>query len=212
MSSEVYPVTTGRLVVFVKSPRPGFVKTRLASTLGDAAACDAYRQLMGTVLRNVSGFSSVEVRFTPDDARTEISQWLQPAWTAKGQGDGDLGVRLHRAFAENFAERDSPVVVIGSDCPSVTPADIEAAWLSLATHDVVLGPAEDGGYWLIGLRQRRPQLFQNIPWSTDTVLAETQQRARTSGLSVAQLRTLADVDSSDDWSRFQKERSGQFPS
>ena len=98
------------------------------------------------------------------------------------------------------------VVIIGSDCPEVTTGDIRAAWRELRTHDVVLGPATDGGYWLIGLRQTRPELFAGIAWSSETVLAETLRRAKSAGLHIQLLRILADVDTAEDWEAYRRGR------
>ena len=191
-----------RLLVFLKAPRPGTVKTRLAQTLGAAAAAAAYRQLVDIVLGQLSSLPSVELRFAPDEARAEILPWLRPGWSAVAQGRGDLGERLTRAFAEAFSTGASRVVIIGSDCPEVTSDDVQAAWTALAQHDLVLGPAEDGGYWLIGLRASEPRLFAGVHWSTGTVRQETLERAQVAGLSHTLLRPLHDVDTEADWQRF----------
>ena len=196
-----------RLVVFVKAPRPGVVKTRLAQTLGADAACTAYRQLVETLLTHLAPLPAVELCFTPADASADITPWLRADWSAVPQADGDLGERLHAAFTEHFLADAEQVVIIGSDCPTVAPTDIEDAWVALAGHDVVLGPALDGGYWLIGLRAPQPALFTAMPWSTDTVFGETMRRARASGLRVALLRELADVDTEADWTRWVKRTS-----
>ena len=249
-----------RLVISVKAPRAGHVKTRLAQTIGAEAACAAYRRLVELLLKNLAqggagraATGDVELRFTPDDALEEIQPWLREGWRSRPQGDGDLGERLKRACAEHFAEGCERLVIIGSDCPDVTAADIETAWALLALNpltgpsgtlptnrpnlrkvldcasplalweelppekrqrtgavqdaaapipgDLVLGPATDGGYWLIALRAPQPALFEGIPWSTDKVLAETLARAEKSGLTVSLLRELADVDTAEDWER-----------
>ena len=196
-----------KLIVFVKAPRPGTVKTRLADSLGVAAACGAYRVLVETLLRRLARLENVELRFAPDDAATEIEPWLRKTWQAAAQGAGDLGERLHRAFEAAFADGSRQVMVIGSDCPDITSEDIDAAWSALKENDLVLGPATDGGYWLIGLRQPQPALFQNIPWSTATVFQETVARAKAVGLSVKLLRQLRDVDTAQDWHAFLAARS-----
>jgi uncharacterized protein len=190
------------LIIFAKAPRPGQVKTRLAKSLGAEAACLAYRQLVQTVFENLSRLPSVELRFTPDDALAEIQPWLRKGWSAHPQGEGDLGTRLERAFAEHFAVGAQRIVIIGSDCPEVLTADIDTAWDALHTHDLVLGPAADGGYWLIALCGPQPLLWREIAWSTGQVLEQTLRQAKAAGLRTKLLRMLADVDTAEDWQRF----------
>ena len=191
-----------QLIVFLKSPRPGWVKTRLAIELGAEAACEAYVRLVETVLRQLAPLDNVELRFTPDDSRAEIEPWRRPKWRASPQGSGSLGDRLARAVDEAFQSGARRVIVIGSDCPAVRPADIEAASAALEDHDVVLGPAVDGGYWLIGLRSPDTRVFEGISWSTHLVLTQTLARCREAGLTVSLLRELRDVDTLEDWRRF----------
>lgn len=201
-------MSDARLILFLKAPRPGLVKTRLAVALGAEAACAAYRKLVETLLPRLGGLAGVELRFAPDDARRDIEPWLREGWRAAPQGPGDLGTRLARAMESAFAQGAKRVVVIGSDCPHVTTQDIADAWAALAGHDVALGPATDGGYWLIGLREPQPVLFTNIDWSTEKVLAQTLARADAAGLSVKLLRELADVDTPEDWRRFESRTMG----
>ena len=187
-----------RIIIFVKAPRPGFVKTRLAATIGNEAACAAYCQLTENVLAHLAPLPHLEIRFTPDDAEKEITQWLRDDWTSRPQGNGDLGERMHRAFTE----ANSPAIIIGSDCPQVKLNDFITAAKTLQTHDAVIGPATDGGYWLIGLNAPYPALFKGIEWSTGGVLQSTLAKADEAGLSVQLLRELGDVDTGADWERF----------
>lgn len=199
-----------RLLVFLKAPRPGTAKTRIAATLGDEAALDIHRELVTGTLARIAGSpdgSDVELRFAPDDAATEIAPWLRPGWRAVPQGGGDLGARLSRAFDDAFADGCNGVVVIGTDCPDLTAADLRAAWDALGDHDVVVGPAEDGGYWLLGTSAPRPGLFADIAWSSSSVLADTLSIARSQGLSVRWLRRLNDVDTEQDWDRHVRDRA-----
>ena len=191
-----------RLLIFLKAPRAGFVKTRLAAQLGNAAALAVYRTLVETLLHRLAELPAAELRFAPDDAAPEIRAWLRPGWTAAPQGHGDLGQRLIAAFDSTFADGAERVVIIGSDCPDVSLCDLESAWAALHHHDVVLGPATDGGYWLIGLRRRAPELFTDMPWSTNRVFAETCARCQRLHLRVQMLRELADVDEPADWEAF----------
>lgn len=192
-----------RLIVFLRAPRPGSVKTRLAAELGADVACAAYRQLVDCLLPQLCFPEfSVELRYTPDDAAGELKGWTEPGWQLVPQGDGDLGARLERAASQAVAGGFGRILIIGTDCPYLTLADLREAREALASNDLVLGPAEDGGYWLIGLRNLHPELFRGIPWSTESVLATTLARAQEARLKVRLLRTLADVDTAADWRRF----------
>jgi rSAM/selenodomain-associated transferase 1 len=191
-----------KLIVFVKAPRSGAVKTRLAATIGAREACAAYQRLVETLLRHLADLENVELRFTPDDASSEVNHWARSLWRVAAQGSGDLGCRLDQAFRHAFNEGAKRAVIIGSDCPDVRGEDIQAAWTALLSHDVVLGAATDGGYWLIGLREPQPELFAGIPWSTGEVLRQTLDRCRITGLKTHLLRKLSDVDTEDDWQQF----------
>ena len=135
-----------RLIVFLKAPRPGFVKTRLASDLGDALACQAYRELTKTVLAKLPPLPHVELRYTPDDALTEIQPWLQENWIAKPQGNGDLGDRMHRAF-----ETNSPAILIGTDCPTIEHTELNMASLALASTNSMSLRTNDGTTALLAM-------------------------------------------------------------
>jgi rSAM/selenodomain-associated transferase 1 len=162
--------------------------------------------MVETLLKNMGAMRTAELRFAPDDAEDEITPWLRNDWRAEPQGGGDLGERLARTFESAFASGAERVVIIGSDCPEVKSADIRTAWKELKTHDLVVGPAIDGGYWLIGMRQAHPQLFDGITWSSEKVLGETLQRARSLGLSIQLLRILSDIDTEEDWNAYVRER------
>jgi len=187
-------------IVFLKSPRPGYVKTRLAKEIGDIEAATAYRQLCDTLFNKLRSVHRVQLRFAPDEAKPEILHWLNEDWDAKPQGDGDLGERMDRAFGEV----DGPAIIIGSDCPYLETADLDNAAKALEIYDMVVGPATDGGYWLIGLNSPCPHLFRDISWGTHTVLGETLARAETHGLSVHLARELQDIDRAIDWKNFCK--------
>jgi len=193
-----------KLIVFLRTPCLGQVKTRLAQAIGGEAALQAYRMLVAQLLENLGCLQNVELRFTPDSAGAELAPWLRSGWTLMPQGEGNLGERLARAFHESFAGGSQRVVIIGSDCPAVSSADIESAWHSLLTKSVVLGPASDGGYWLIGLREPQPGLFENVPWSTSAVLETTLAHARNAGLTLHCLHELTDIDTAEDWNEFNR--------
>ncbi|MBM3838107.1 MAG: glycosyltransferase [Verrucomicrobia bacterium] len=193
---------TERLLIFLKAPRIGSVKTRLAAAIGPTPAAAAYRTLVEALLDRLAGCAGIELHYTPEDALEEICPWLRPGWTARPQCSGDLGQRLQTAFQSSFTAGARRTLVIGSDCPFIGPPDIEAAWSALTDHDVVLGPATDGGYWLIGLNAPQEHLFKGISWSTETVLRETLNRCQTSGLRTVLLRELRDVDTKEDWQAY----------
>jgi rSAM/selenodomain-associated transferase 1 len=198
-----------QVIVFLKAPRPGLVKTRLSATMGAEAACTAYRQLVGTVLDHVSGLPAVTLCYSPDDAAREIEPWLRGGWSLQSQGEGDLGQRMSRAFSRAFQNGARRVVIIGSDCPTMAVQDIEDAWTALETNHLVLGPATDGGYWLMGLHQAEPILFEGISWSTESVFQETLSRAKAGGLHVKLLRTLSDIDTEADWKTYLRAKGAQ---
>ncbi len=170
--------------------------------MGIKIACEIYRALVNTVLDQLAIFPTVELRFAPEEAGAEIKPWLRPGWTLAPQGSGNLGERLRAAFTDAFARGHHSVTVIGSDCPEMTASDVVSAQEALQSADLVLGPAADGGYWLIAMKKVESELFAGIDWSTAAVLAQTLERANGQGLKVWLLRTLADVDTEEDWRRF----------
>lgn len=188
------------LVVFVKQPVPGAVKTRLAPALGAEAAAEVYRALVAGLLEATAPAGRDYERllfYDPPSATEAIRAWL-PAGGLRRQAEGDLGQRMADAFARCFARGASRVAVIGSDVPGLRRQDVLEAFAALDARDLVLGPARDGGYYLLALRAPQPVLFEGVPWSTATVLDATKERARSAGLSVATLRTLGDVDTVED--------------
>lgn len=188
------------IIVFLKALRPGAVKTRLAQSIGPEAACQAYDEMSRSVLKTLRGFQHIQLRFTPDDAQPEIVPLLQPGWSIAPQGNGNLGDRMKRAILET----GGPAILIGTDCPAIEPSDLTEARIALNDYPVVIGPARDGGYWLIGMCEYKPNLFQDINWSTETVFEETLTRAEQENLPVHLLRELSDIDTEADW----KEWSG----
>ena len=193
-----------RLILFAKAPELGKIKTRLARQIGDQKALEAYTQLLRHLTHQLRRRTDVEVRITPDLALDSLKGLIPQGWKVSPQGEGDLGTRLTHAFQEAFTEGCTKVAAIGSDCPYITSHDIDTAWQSLAQKDVCVGPATDGGYWLIGLRAMQPQIFNDIPWSTQEVLAQTLLKCRQNSLSISLLNILSDVDERADWEEFLK--------
>lgn len=193
-------MTGDRLLVFVRAPRPGAVKTRLAAVLGAETAAGLYRAMAGEEIRRTAPRRGEYARtfvFDPPDAAAEMARWL-PGETLEPQEGRDLGERMSRAFASAFADGGLRVAIIGSDVPSCGREQVARSLRSLDDHDVVLGPARDGGYYLIALDRPRPALFQAIPWSTPSVLPATAERAGVLGLSVLMLDPLRDIDTLED--------------
>ncbi len=187
------------LLVFAKAPRPGEVKTRLARSLGAGRAAALYRRMGRQVVDQVAGApATVTLCFAPDDAEGEVREWLGPGparyWP---QGTGDLGARMSRMFARAF-ETCGRAIVIGTDAPAVDAGTIRRALHALDSADLVLGPSRDGGYYLLGLRQPRPELFTDVRWSTGSVLSRTLERAGAAGLAVTFLEVESDIDTAAD--------------
>jgi len=184
------------LILFVRAPRLGTVKRRLAREVGDLAALRFHRERIATLVRTLGRDRRwrTEIVATPDRPR-----WPWPL-PSRGQGRGDLGARMQRALA-----RHRRAVLIGSDIPGVTAADIAAAFRALGRAQAVFGPAEDGGYWLVGFGPRRPaRPFAGVRWSTEHALADTLSNC--AGHRVALVRRLRDVDTAADLRALQGQR------
>jgi rSAM/selenodomain-associated transferase 1 len=191
------------LLVLVKEPSPGQVKTRLAQTIGAKAAAELYRLLSEEVLRRTAPRESEHQRlvfFAPSQARAAMACWL-PGETLIAQVEGDLGARMAGAFEEAFRRGARRALLIGTDVPGLSRELLVEGFAALEDHDLVLGPARDGGYYLLGLDRPQPALFRSIAWSTSSVLATTVERAGALGLSVRLLETLGDVDTGPDLRR-----------
>jgi len=193
-------VSDRALVVFVKAPRPGAVKTRLVPALGPDGAAAVYRAMARGVLAATTprpGEYERLVFFDPEDAAEEMRAWL-PGLRLIPQSGPDLGARMSHALSLALRRGAGAAAVIGTDAPGIDRGRIVEALAALESHDVVLGPAADGGYYLLALSRPHPELFSGISWSTPGVLAETQARAADAGLRVHLLPDLRDVDTADD--------------
>jgi len=191
-----------RLVIFTRFPEPGKAKTRLIPALGSRRAAQLQRDMTRHTLAVARELAagcplSLEVRFEGGDAQ-KMAACFGNELSYRPQGPGDLGRRMERAFAEARAEGAERTVLIGTDCPEITPELIRAAFERLAACDVVLGPANDGGYYLIGLQHPAPQLFTGIPWGSERVFRDTLRRAGGLSLDVSLLEPLSDVDRPED--------------
>ncbi len=190
------------MLVFVRAPARGRVKTRLAASVGDDAALRVYRRLAEHTLREAAALAGegvrVRVHHTPANAGEAVHAWLGDGPAYLPQAEGDLGARMEDAFARAFAAGAERVVIVGSDLPDLSADLLRRAFGLLDAHPAVLGPARDGGYYLLGLTRLVPGIFRGIAWSTSGVLAATLDRFRAAGIEPAMLEELADVDEAGD--------------
>lgn len=203
-----------RLIIFTRFPEPHKTKTRLIPALGPDGAADLQqcmtRRTLDTVRKLAASIPlSLEVRFEGGTAQ-KMAQHFGSDVSYRPQGSGDLGARMERAFADAFREGACRTVIVGTDCPDLSQDLLRDAFRHLATSDLVLGPAVDGGYYLIGLRHPTPPLFDSIQWGSEEVLEKTISLAGNLALDVSLLRTLSDVDRPEDlpvWHRAERSRS-----
>jgi uncharacterized protein len=196
------PKARRRLVLFARFPVPGRTKTRLIPALGALGAVALHRRLVLHALRTAHALRTslpmdLEIRFA-DGNEDAMNHWLGDELWCRQQGDGNLGERMARAFEASFREGAIATVLIGSDCPGLTSERLAAAFDALQSHPAVLGPATDGGYYLIGLRRPVPELFQGVNWGTDTVLRESLQILQNMGVRPMLLEPLHDLDRAED--------------
>lgn len=189
---------TEQLIVFTRPPVPGLVKTRLVPALGAEGAAEIHRRLAEGVLAwakrlCLSRPTRLEVRHDGGTA-AEMRAWLGLAALYRPQGPGDLGIRMSSALAQALAEGADRVVLVGTDLPGLTDVHLAQALEALATRELVLGPAADGGYYLIGLTRPMPELFRGVAWGGPEVLAQTLAAAQASGIRPALLPELCDLD------------------
>lgn len=188
---------TPALAVFLKAPRHGTVKTRLAAEIGARHALRLYRLMAARTLAAAreAGLEA-SVWFTPADAGAEMRHWLGEDCVLRPQASGDLGARL--AAAAQSVEPGRGWIVVGGDCPALGAALLREAGAIVSGGELVLGPTLDGGYYLLGGRVPLPDLFTGMPWSTSRVLEETRARLARLGLAWQELPVLRDVDTADD--------------
>jgi len=211
-------MTPRRLIVFARLPVFGRVKTRLAAVVGAPRALDAHRRLLAATLRTARAAQVGEREFrfdagegapAPGRASTLCARLAARGWSVAPQRGADLGARMHHALAAALS-RGEHAVLVGCDCPVLTPADVDEAFDTLEDADAVFLPAEDGGYALVGLSRPLPVLFDAMPWGTAQVMAATLERSRAAGVRSVTLRTVWDVDVASDLARWDALR-GQAP-
>ncbi|MDX2080595.1 MAG: TIGR04282 family arsenosugar biosynthesis glycosyltransferase [Terrimicrobiaceae bacterium] len=181
----------------LKAPREGFVKTRLAKDVGQVEAVKIYRRLVEHQLQQIPSDWTTHVAYAPDDAAAEMPAWLGPEIQYFPQSPGTLGDRLIAALAQ----LPKPVIFLGGDCPALDTDRLLAAATALESADVVIWPAVDGGYCLIGLAKDLPEVFEKITWGTESVLEETLVQIPTGARVHLCQPPLEDIDDLPSWER-----------
>ena len=186
------------LIIFVRNPELGKVKTRLAETIGNEKALCIYKELLQHTFEITSSVVAARYVFYFDKIQEE------DLWNADGifkvlQEDGNLGSKMETAFTFLFNEGYESVVIIGSDCIELTKEIIDQAFYVLQKKDIVIGPANDGGYYLLGMKKMFPFIFKNKDWSTEFVFDQTIRELQHENISYELLAMLTDVDTEEDW-------------
>jgi hypothetical protein len=194
------------VIVFFKAPVPGLVKTRLIPRFGALRATRLYQAMAGDLLDRLATLTraELEIRFAPAREEALVRDWLGGRYPLVPQRGRDLGARMAAAFGAAFRARRTRCVIVGSDVPGLSARLVATALDRLEREDVVVGPSHDGGYYLVGLREPHRELFTEMPWSTERVLAETVRRAVMGGLKVHLLPALGDIDVPADVARLRK--------
>ncbi len=195
-----------QVILFTRYPAPGSTKTRLIPVLGPDGAAGLQRRLTELALRQILQLRRQRpfaLQVCYDGGNLSLMRdWLGPRLDYRPQSAGDLGIRMNRACSAAFKAGMTRVVILGADCPGLSSLIIGKALDCLRRVDIVLGPARDGGYYLIGVSRELPQLFSDIPWGTAGVFAITKARAEIFNISVSVLEPLSDVDRPADLCNF----------
>ncbi len=191
------------LIIFVRQPEKGKVKTRIAATLGEDKALAIYIELLKHT-QNISTAATADKFVFYAGHIQEDDLWSKPGFTKRLQHDLDLGGRMKEAFSVLFEEGYSKIVIIGSDCFELSTEIIEKAFNILDEKEVVIGPASDGGYYLLGMKKLWPFIFENKQWSTENVFKQTSSDLKKENIPYVELITLADIDTEQDWNNYKK--------
>lgn len=191
------------LIIFIKNPVLGKVKTRLAATVGDITAFEVYKKLLNHTQKITLLIDADKFLFYADFINRE-DRWPNDRFIKHLQKGNDLGERMCNAFENTFLNKYQKVIIIGSDCIDLSASVIEDAYKLLNNSDVVIGPAKDGGYYLLGMKNPHQCLFKNVSWSTSQVLKQTLSICKGHHLNYSLLPTLTDIDVENDLSFEQK--------
>ena len=200
------------LILFLKYPEPGKVKTRIAKDIGNKSACAIYRQMAEGIIRNIviknQKFYDVHIFFTPKNKEDKIRDWLNIDVFYRRQEGKTLGERMFNSLKQLFQLEDyKRGIIVGTDCPMIDVPLIENAFRILEKKEIVIGPSRDGGYYLLGMSKPDSKYFQwmsmydlfmDITWSTDKVFDQTMEKIRKNNLSCHILQTLFDIDTKED--------------
>ncbi len=188
-----------KLIIFIKNPRLGLVKTRLAESIGNEQALTIYKKLIAKTLKESDLLNcKKDIWFSDSDKVNEEIFVNRKSYALKVQKGSNLGERMKYAFQECFQDGFKKVVIIGSDCPELESSVVKKAFEQLDTYDIVLGPAKDGGYYLLGMNSFYPKIFTGVNWSTSSVLNQTLKYVNASQLSYNLLEELSDIDTLED--------------
>ena len=185
------------LIVFVRHPELGKVKTRLAASIGDEATLIIYKKLLQHTF-NITNSIDADKYVFYSDAIISDDLWSSSRYYKLLQQNTDLGNRMKAAFGEVFQNGYQKVCIIGSDCYELSSSIIQQAFDTLNAHDLIIGPAKDGGYYLLAMKDEVKDIFQNIEWSTEKVLQQTIEVINQKGHSYYLLPQLSDVDTIED--------------
>jgi uncharacterized protein len=198
-------LSTNVFIVFVRAPRPGKVKTRLARTLGDERAAEFYRLCTDSVVKEINRLPRQWERYifyAESVNSSEMNRLLGLGFKATVQEGKGLGERLENAFSRAFESGARKVVIVASDVPDLSAEIMEEAIDGLENSDVAIGPCYDGGYYLIGMKELHKELFTGISWGTERVYGQTLDAAESNGLTIFQMPILIDVDTEADLRRW----------
>ena len=194
-------MTKEALIIFVKNPELGKVKTRLAATVGDEKALEVYKKLLEYTRQVTKNISQDKWVFYSD--RIDYNDlWDNDHYHKDVQSGNDLGRKMLNAFKQCFDKGYETVCIIGSDMMEIDKLTIQKAFESLKVNDLVIGPAKDGGYYLLGMNKLHPTLFEGKKWSTGSVLNDTLSNVERQNLSYIKLETMNDIDTESDWNTY----------
>ena len=190
-------------IIFIKNPNKGTDKTRLAKGVGDDKALEIYRELLAHTRQITASLDCDKLLFYSKNIEVE-DEWSNDVFQKKLQVEADLGAKMAAAFQEAFEAGYQKVLIIGSDCIALDSVLLKAAFNALDTHDFVVGPTFDGGYYLIGMKSLFEPIFMHKTWSTGSVFPDTIADLQKAAKSYFLLPKLSDIDHAEDWQRHQE--------